>query len=193
MKKFLLVLMLSAFALAQTTPAAKPAAKSTKKMSMKMAKPAMTSMMPDDIKWSAAPDSLPAGTQIAVLSGNPMKPGPFVIRLKTAAGEKIAPHWHPTSENITVISGEFLVGTGDKYDESIAKSYPAGSFLSMPAHMHHFAGAKGDTVVQVESNGPFVIHYVNPSDDPRKPAAAKGKAARKPAAKKMGHMASTHK
>jgi hypothetical protein len=33
--------------------------------------------------------------------------------------------------------------------------------------MSHFAQAKGKTVVQVESTGPFALTYVNPKDDPR--------------------------
>ena len=39
-------------------------------------------MQPNGIKWAAAPPALPKGAQIAVLSGDPGKEGPFVIRLK---------------------------------------------------------------------------------------------------------------
>ena len=42
-----------------------------------------------------------------------------------------------------------------------------GSFAVMPAGMKHFAWSSGETVVEIQSEGPFVIKYVNPADDPR--------------------------
>jgi hypothetical protein len=33
--------------------------------------------------------------------------------------------------------------------------------------MHHYATAKGATVVEVTAMGPFAMTYVNPADDPR--------------------------
>jgi hypothetical protein len=38
----------------------------------------------------------------------------------------------------------------------------------MPKEMRHFAAAKGEVVVQIYGNGPFVVNYLNPSDDPTK-------------------------
>lgn len=125
-------------------------------------------MTPDQLQWSTAPPALPQGAQIAVLNGNPMKAGPFIMRLKFPDGYKIAPHWHPAAENITVLSGELHAGIGRTPDESNADAYPAGSFAHMNAHVPHYASAKGETVIQVGSTGPFMVHYVNPSDDPRK-------------------------
>jgi hypothetical protein len=122
---------------------------------------------PADLSWSAAPDSLPAGAQIAVLDGDPGAAGPFTIRLKLPDGYKVAPHWHPTDENVTVIDGTFMVGMGDQFSESSLKSLGAGSFGKMPQHMNHYATAKGPTTIQIESTGPFAITYVNASDDPR--------------------------
>jgi hypothetical protein len=37
-----------------------------------------------------------------VLEGDPAKAGPFTLRLKTE-GYKIAPHYHPADEHVTVI------------------------------------------------------------------------------------------
>jgi len=49
--------------------------------------------------------------QLAVLEGDPTaSTGDFTIRLKMPDGYKIAPHWHPNRENVTVISGNFKVG-----------------------------------------------------------------------------------
>lgn len=129
-----------------------------------------TMIAPNEVKWGPAPPSLPAGAQLAVLSGDPSKPGPFTIRLKAPDGYKIMPHWHPTDENVTVLEGAFVMGTGEKFDQAAAHEMTVGSFIRMPKGTRHYAMAKGETVVQVHAEGPFVITYVNPNDDPRKQA-----------------------
>jgi len=120
------------------------------------------------IQWGPAPPVLPKGAQIAVLAGDPGKSGPFAIRLKMPAGYKVAPHQHPTDEAVTVISGNFGFGMGDKFDETHAEKLGPGGFVDMPAKMNHYAFAASDTVVQINSQGPFEIKYVNPADDPSK-------------------------
>ncbi len=124
---------------------------------------------PDTVKWGPAPPSLPSGAQLAVLEGNPAKAGmTYVIRAKMPDGYKVAPHWHPVDENVTVLKGTLLIGSGEKFDADAAKELPAGSFSHMPKKMRHFASAKGETIIQVHGIGPFEINYVNPDDDPRK-------------------------
>jgi quercetin dioxygenase-like cupin family protein len=122
---------------------------------------------PADMTWGDAPPGLPAGAKMAVLAGDPGKKGPFTVRLQAPDGYKIAPHMHPTAENITVISGTFHLGTGDKFDETAGHEMTAGSFAVMPAGMKHFAWTTGETVMQIHGTGPFQIVYVNPVDDPR--------------------------
>ena len=51
-----------------------------------------------DLKWGAAPPAFNPGAQMAVIDGDPTKPGPFVIRAKFPAGFKVMPHFHPTDE-----------------------------------------------------------------------------------------------
>jgi quercetin dioxygenase-like cupin family protein len=119
-----------------------------------------------EIVWGPAPPVLKAGAQFAVVAGDPGQPGPYVVRLKVPAGYVIAPHFHPTDENVTVISGTFALGMGDKLDAKAAKDLPAGGFALMPAQMHHYAVARTAVVVQVHGTGPFQITYVNPADDP---------------------------
>ena len=129
-----------------------------------------------EIKWGPAPPILEKGASFAVISGDPGKPGPYVIRLQLPAGFKIAPHWHPTDENVTVISGTFALGMGDKFDAAALKDLGPGGYGLMPAEMRHFAMAKTAVVVQVHGTGPFALTYVNPADDPSKratPATAK--------------------
>ena len=121
-----------------------------------------------DIKWGPAPDSLPPGAQMAVLDGDPGKPAPFVIRAKFPDGYKVMPHYHPTDESITVLSGTFMAGMGDTWNDSSMTALKAGEFAKMPKLMHHYAGSKGETIIQIHGTGPFAITYLNPKDDPRK-------------------------
>lgn len=125
---------------------------------------------PSALKWGDAPPGLPAGAKVAVLSGDPSKAGPFAIRAKFPAGYKISPHWHPSDENITVISGTFALGMGDAFDQAAMQGLPAGGYSVLPAKMNHFAMAKTAAVIQITGMGPFAITYVNPADDPRQAA-----------------------
>jgi hypothetical protein len=124
---------------------------------------------PDRIKWvQFAP-----GIEYGPVHGNCDKPGaPCVFQLRFAAGGKIPAHWHPVDENVTVLSGTFMAGMGDSYDESKMMSLPVGTYVLMPRRMHHFAGTKDGALVQVHGVGPFKINYVNPADDPSKAAKA---------------------
>ena len=118
------------------------------------------------IKWGDAPPVLPAGAKMAVVSGDPGKPEPFAVRLQMPAGYTIAPHWHPTDEHVTVLSGTFGLGMGETLGN--VKDLPSGSYAVLPAEMRHFAKAVTAATVQVDGMGPFVINYVNPADDPSK-------------------------
>lgn len=134
---------------------------------------AHVAVAPSEVKWGPAPPSLPAGAQTAVLSGDPMKPGPFVITAKFPDGYRVPPHSHPSTENVTVVSGMLMVGMGDTANDAGMKALGAGGFSLMPARMNHYVRAKGDTTVIIHGTGPFEVTYVNPQDDPRKPPAAK--------------------
>jgi hypothetical protein len=124
-----------------------------------------------ELKWGDPPPVFRKGARMAVVSGDPGKAGPFVARLKMPAGYKIAPHWHPTDEHVTVLSGSFALGMGEKFDAATMKTLPAGGYALLPAEMRHFAMAKTAATVQVHGTGPFVLNYVNPADDPSKATA----------------------
>lgn len=119
------------------------------------------------LAWGPAPAVFPAGAKMAVLQGDPSKPEWFTVRLDLPSGYRVQPHFHPTDELLTVISGTFLLGMGDKLDEAKATVLPTGGFGTVAANMHHYAVARGHTVVQVQAMGPFVLTYVNPQDQPR--------------------------
>jgi len=124
---------------------------------------------PDKIPYGPAPAFLNPGAQLAVLEGDPgASTGDFTVRLKMPAGYRVAPHWHPYRENVTVISGNFKVGMGDTFDESKMATFGAGSFAFLDPSMHHYAMADGPVVVQVHGMSPLQFNYVNASDDPTK-------------------------
>jgi hypothetical protein len=130
-------------------------------------------MNPSDVKWGPAPPNLGKGPMLAVLYGDPGKPGPFVMRLKSDKAMKIAPHWHSNAEVLTIISGTFYLGSGDKADASKAHALKTGGFHYLPAKAHHYAFSKGAVIVQVNGEGPFDLTYVNPDDDPSRAPAKK--------------------
>jgi len=158
-----------AFALLMTAPAF--AADTAKKADA--AKPGAVSMNADEIKWGPAPPDLPKGAEMAVLHGDPGKKAPFTLRLKMPAGYKIPPHWHTKDEQLTILSGTFILHMGDTMDAP-ASNLAAGGYHFLPGKAHHAAETEGETVLQLDGTGPFDIHYLNPADNPNpKPAAAK--------------------
>jgi quercetin dioxygenase-like cupin family protein len=110
--------------------------------------------MPDTIEFKAA--SVAGAPQTALLYGDPTKPGVFVTRVKFSPGWKDMPHWHPDEvRTVAVLSGTFYFASGDKWDESKFKPYPAGTFYSEPSKAQHYTWAKdGEVIIQVTGVGP---------------------------------------
>lgn len=166
--KSLLSTMLVLLALA---PAAR-AGDAPKKRSA--AKPEPVFITAEEIKWGDVPPALPPGAQIAVLYGDPFKKNAFTVRLKMPDGYKIPPHWHTQDEQLSILSGTFVLHMGDTMD-SPAHELSAGAYHFLPGKAHHAAEVKGETILQLHGMGPFDIHYLNPADDPSKAAAASAK------------------
>jgi hypothetical protein len=130
---------------------------------------------PGSEKWGDVPAAALVGTpsvemggkmQVAILQGDPMTAGrSYTLRLSCTDGVKIAPHWHPTTENVTVIKGGAAVGMGSKWDDALLKDVPVGGFFSAAPHMTHFAQCKGDSILQVHGVGPFVLNFVSPDEN----------------------------
>jgi anti-sigma factor ChrR (cupin superfamily) len=112
-----------------------------------------TVVTPSQVHWTAGTGPF-TGAEIAVLSGDPSKPGPYTLRLRIPDGAKFGPHFHGDVENVTVIQGTLLVGVGDTMDTGKMLELPAGSFASIPMGIHHYAMAKGDTIIQIHGMGP---------------------------------------
>lgn len=90
------------------------------------------------------------------------------MRFRYRGEARIPPHWHPTDEHLTVLSGTFFIGIGEQVDKRTAMELRAGSYAMVSAKMPHYGWTKGDTVVQIHGIGPFAINYLNPADDPNK-------------------------
>jgi quercetin dioxygenase-like cupin family protein len=129
--------------------------------------PSVATFPESSLHWGPAPSIFPAGAQMAVLEGDPGGTGLFTVRLRLPDGYKIQPHTHPTDENVTVVTGTFLVGMGSTFDANAATTLLAGAFVTAPANQAHFAAARGETIVQVHALGPFAMTYVNPADTPK--------------------------
>jgi quercetin dioxygenase-like cupin family protein len=120
-----------------------------------------------DLKWADVP-SLPPGAKIAVIEGPMNEAKPFTMRLRLPANYQIPAHFHTAIEHVTVVSGTFNMGAGDKLDTKATRALEPGSVAIMQPGTRHFAWTKTETVVQVHGVGPWTVTYVNPADDPRK-------------------------
>jgi hypothetical protein len=121
----------------------------------------------EDVLFSAFP-AFPTGARLAVLVGDPTKPGPFLIRVKLSAGVKMMPHKHSEDRIYSVISGVFYIGLGEEFDETKLTAHAPGSVLILPSGQSHFHWAKsGEYVTQVSAIGPLGLAYIDPANDPR--------------------------
>lgn len=155
-----LMLSICAVPLVQADEPTNPAAAVLKKHIM---------VTPGELQWGECSPMIPPGAQCATIEGDKNAPNVlFTYRLKMPDKYKISPHFHPADEHLTVISGTFKMGLGEKFDEKAMKSMVAGSFMVMPKGAPHFALTQGETILQVHAIGPWGLTYVNPADDPRK-------------------------
>ena len=120
-----------------------------------------------DLKWSEVP-SLPKGAQIAVIEGPMNQAAPFTVRLKFPANYSIPPHTHPAVERVTVLTGTFHMGMGEKFNRAAAQPVRTGGIMIMQPGPPHYAFTEGEVIVQLHGTGPWGVTYVNPSYEPRK-------------------------
>ena len=113
------------------------------------------------VNWKDAPPSMPKGTRIAVLEGDPKQAGMFTIRLSVPKGSEIAPHWHPRAERVTVLSGKVTVAFGQVFDKAKGgKTFTAGGFYVNEPEAAHYLWFDEDTVLQLTCEGPWELHYL---------------------------------
>ena len=128
---------------------------------------AFRAILPEDIDWKPFP-AFPPAVRLAVLVGDPSQAGPYVVRVKVPAGEKLMPHRHPEDRIYTVMSGVFYIGLGERFDGDKVEAYPPGSVIVLPGDTAHFHWAKsGGYMTQVNAIGPLGLDYLDSADDPR--------------------------
>jgi quercetin dioxygenase-like cupin family protein len=113
---------------------------------------AVTTKTPDQIVWK---DN--GGNLTATLAGDPGKPGLYVQMLTWKKGNNFSrPHSHPNDRFITVLSGTWWVGTGDKFDpENLTVPMKPGTFVTHFAKGVHWDGARDeDTTLLIIGEGP---------------------------------------
>ncbi len=116
-------------------------------------------IQPANVKWE--PVKGMTGLESATLWGDPSATGgQYAIRYKLPDGFRFPPHTHPASEQVTVLSGTFLVGVGKTVDASKMLALPAGSYVEVPANLPHYAQAKGETILEVHGIGPDTINML---------------------------------
>ena len=121
----------------------------------------------EDIEWRPFA-AYPPTVRLAILVGDPAKPGPYVIRVKLPEGTKMMPHKHPEDRVYTVMSGVFYIGLGEAFDESKLTAFAPGSVIVLPGGQAHFHWAKsGEYITQVTAIGPLGLAYLDPASDPR--------------------------
>jgi hypothetical protein len=112
---------------------------------------AVAYQLPNQINWT----SNPGGNQTAIMLGDPAKPGLYIVLVKWLPHNMSRPHFHPNDRFITVLSGTWWVGTGDRFDPDSAMPMPAGSFVTHFGKQVHYDGAKdGETVLEIIGEGP---------------------------------------
>ena len=116
---------------------------------------------PDQASFTTPPDSLgfPKGVAMAVVSGDPAKPGLFSILLKLPPDQMLAPHWLAVDVDSVVLRGSYQLGTGDSFDASKLQTVNPGQMVHIPAQAHQFGQAKGATVLLLYGEGPLAVNW----------------------------------
>ena len=80
---------------------------------------------------------------------------------------QVAPHTHPDSREVTILSGTWYTGYGEKFDPAALKELPAGSFYTEPANVAHFVEVREPVLIQASGTGPSGRKFINPTDNPK--------------------------
>ena len=124
-------------------------------------------ILSEDIEWKPFA-AFPPSVRLAVIVGEPLKEGPYTIRVHVPRDVKLMPHRHSEDRVYTVISGVFYIGLGDQFHPDILQAYAPGDVIVLPGDTSHFHWAKsGDYITQVTAIGPLDFEYVDSKDDPR--------------------------
>ena len=122
--------------------------------------PAHAVLPVNDEAWREGPPGMPPGARFAVISGDPTRPGAFMLRVELPPGYSIAPYRRSSDENMVVLAGSLKLGAGAVFDEREMRRLESGSFVLLPANEAHFAATDDGAIVQIFGTGPFAMEYV---------------------------------
>jgi pimeloyl-ACP methyl ester carboxylesterase len=109
----------------------------------------------EESAWHDSPPGMPPGSRFAVISGDPLKEGPFVMRVRLPPGYMLPPYRRVNEEQLIVLSGAITVGTVRESGAAIARTLTSGSYASLAASELHFAHTMNGATVQILGTGPF--------------------------------------
>jgi hypothetical protein len=123
---------------------------------------ALVYQLPDQIKWNSP---TAAGSQNALLVGDPSKGGLYLVRNKWLKGNHFSrPHFHPNDRFITVLGGTWWMGSGTNFDPDNSVPLPAGTFVTHFGKQVHWDGAKNeDASILIFGDGPGTSTQVEPT------------------------------
>lgn len=122
---------------------------------------APTPILPDALRWEGPPP-IPA-LKAAWVLGAEQKPGPYILRVRLAAGGLIPPHAHPDQRNTTVLSGTIYVGFGETFNADKVVAIPTGAVYVAPAEVPHYIWTKdGNAEYQEAGVGPTATVMLEP-------------------------------
>jgi hypothetical protein len=127
----------------------------------------VVALTPVEMRWTTQGGLAAPGMEQLNLVGDPAKPGPYTLRLKFPKGFRVAPHTHPDSREVTIVSGTYATGYGETFDAAKLKILPAGSFYTEPANVPHYIEIKEDVILQVSGMGPSGRRFVGSPDGPK--------------------------
>ena len=125
------------------------------------APPGAVVITPATIPWGPVAAD---GTRFALLDGQREVAGQqFSYAFALPPGTWDKPHSHSSTARIFVLKGGLKLGWGTAMDKAQAKTFPAGSFVVVPAGAVHFDGADEETIILGVASGVWATRYVDGS------------------------------
>jgi quercetin dioxygenase-like cupin family protein len=116
--------------------------------------------------WVLVPPFFARGALISLISGDPNNPSDLNVQLSFPDRYRMRPHSHPHPLHVTVLQGALQVGVGKRFDLKQTRIMAVGDTGTVPANVPYYYVAKGWTIIDARTRGPFQLTYIDPADDP---------------------------
>ncbi len=120
----------------------------------------------EDLNWQFVP-GIPRPVEMAIVSGDPSREGPYVVRYRTPSGMRFAPVTHPDARQLIIVKGTYWIAQGESYNWKQMDEFKAGSVIQKEANKPYFGWARTAVILEERGTGPTNIQYVHEDDDPR--------------------------